>query len=78
MINLRGKGINVTIFILSSICLIISIKLFWNIALYADEFNTSPDRILGGDLWLSMDWLRLVLSGLISVLAGMNLFRRNK
>lgn len=75
---MKGRGINVTIFILSSICLIISIKLFWNIAVYADEFNTSPDRILGGNLWLLADWLRLVLSGLISILAGINLFRDQK
>lgn len=75
---MKGRGINVTIFILSSICLIISIKLFWNIAVYADEFNTSPDRILGGNLWLLADWLRLVLSGLISILAGINLFRNQK
>ena len=75
---MKGRGINVTIFILSSICLIISINLFWNIAVYADEFNTSPDRILGGNLWLLADWLRLVLSGLISILAGINLFRDQK
>lgn len=75
---MKGRGINVAIFILSSICLIISIKLFCNIAVYADEFNTSPDKILGGNLWLLSDWLRLVLSGLISILAGINLFRDQK
>ena len=41
------------------------------------EVNTSSDVVLGGDLWLIMNWLRLGASALICVLSGMNLFRNN-
>lgn len=69
------KILKISIFVLSLICLIISLKLFWNLAIYADEFNTSPDVVLGGEFWLYMNWLRLVLSGVICVLSGISLFK---
>ncbi|AUN13752.1 hypothetical protein [Paraclostridium sordellii] len=69
------KILKISIFVLSLICLIISLKLFLNLAIYADEFNTSPDVVLGGEFWLYMNWLRLVLSGGICVLSGISLFK---
>ncbi|MBU3109056.1 hypothetical protein [Clostridium gasigenes] len=75
---MQGKGVNTVIFILSIICLIISIKLFWNMGIFVDEHNTSPDIISGGDFWLCMDWLRLGFTALICVLSGISLFRENK
>lgn len=69
------KILKISIFVLSLICLIISLKLFWNLAIYADEFHTSPDVVLGGEFWLSMNWLRLILSGGICVLSGISLFK---
>lgn len=45
---MKNKWINISIFILSLICLIISLKIFWNIGIYVDNFNTSPDVVLGG------------------------------
>ncbi len=74
----KSKFINGTIFILSLICLIISYKLFWNLGIYVDEFNTSPDVVLGGEFWLYMNWLRLGISALICILSGINLFRYEK
>lgn len=56
---MKSKFFNMSIFMLSLICLLISLKLFWNMGIYVDEFNTSPDIVLGGDLWLVADWLRL-------------------
>lgn len=73
---MKGRVINAAIFILSSICLVISFKVFWNMGIYSDEMNISPDRILGGEWWLYMDWIRLVLNGLIIILAGINLFSK--
>ncbi|MBB6713930.1 hypothetical protein [Clostridium gasigenes] len=75
---MKGKGVNTVIFILSIICLIISIKLFWNMGIFVDEHNTSPDIISGGDFWLYMDWLRLGFTAVICVLSGISLFRDNK
>ncbi|CEJ73071.1 Uncharacterised protein [[Clostridium] sordellii] len=43
------KILKISIFVLSLICLIISLKLFLNLAIYADEFHTSPDVVLGGE-----------------------------
>ncbi|GAA0125710.1 hypothetical protein UT300019_16120 [Clostridium sp. CTA-19] len=72
---MKDKILNISIFILSLICLLISLKLFWNIGIYVDKFNTSPDVVLGGDLWLSMDWARLGFSAILCVLSGVNLFK---
>lgn len=73
---MKGKFLNTSIFILSLFCLLISLKLFWNMGVYVDEFNTSPDVVLGGDLWLIMDWVRLGVSALICVISGVNLFKK--
>ena len=40
----KNKIINMSIFLLSIISLIISLKLFWNMGIYVDEFNTSADE----------------------------------
>ena len=74
----KNKIINMSIFLLSLISLIISLKLFWNMGIYVDEFNTSADVVLGGNLWLYMDWLRLGFSALICLLSGINLFAEKK
>ena len=74
----NSKFINGSIFVLSLICLIISCKLFWNLGIYVDEFNTSPDVVLGGEFWLYMDWLKLGASALICFLSGINLFQSQK
>ena len=74
----KSKIINMGIFLLSIISLIISLKLFWNMGIYVDEFNTSADVVLGGNLWLYMDWLRLGFSALICILSGINLFAEKK
>ena len=74
----KNKIIIMSIFLLSIISLIISLKLFWNMGIYVDEFNTSADVVLGGNLWLYMDWLRLGFSALICILSGINLFAEKK
>lgn len=71
----RNKIINGAIFASSLVCLIISYKLFLNLGIYVDEYNTSPDVVFGGEFWLYMNWLKLGLSMLICVLSGINLFK---
>lgn len=74
----KSKFINGSIFMLSIVCLIISYKLFWNLGIYVDEFNTSPDVVLGGEFWLYMNWFKLGASALICILSGINLFKSEK
>lgn len=54
--------------IIPAICLIISMKLFWNLAIFSDEKGISPNMVLGGDFWLYMDWLKLFLLLILCVL----------
>ncbi|MBU3106114.1 hypothetical protein [Clostridium gasigenes] len=75
---MKGKFLNISIFVLSIICLIISVNLFWNMGIYVDEFNTSPSIILGGDFWNYMNWLKLAFTAVISILSGISLFSNNK
>lgn len=74
---MKGKFLNISIFVLSLVCLLISLRLFWNMGVYVDEFNTSPDVILEGSLWIIMDWIRLGSSALICTLLVINLFKKH-
>jgi len=73
---MKNKLINISIFALSTVSLVISVKLFYNMGIFVDEFNTSPDVITGGEFWLLMDWARLGLSALICLLSGMTLLSK--
>ena len=75
---MKGKVLNIIIFVLSLFSLIVSIKLFYNLGIYVDEVNISPDVVLGGDLWLIMNWLRLGASAVICLLSGINLIKNNR
>lgn len=64
----RQAATQVLMSLLSLLCLLISLKLFYNSGLAADVFQTSPSVLAGGELWNLADWARLFL------LAGMTLF----
>lgn len=72
---MKKKIGNFIVFVLSITALIISLKLFWNMGIYVDEYNTSPSIICGGDFWLYMDWLRLASLSIVSIISGIKLFR---
>lgn len=74
---IKSKFLNISIFVLSLVCLLISLRLFWNMGVYVDEFNTSPDVVLEGSLWIIMDWIRLGSSALICTLSVINLFKKH-
>lgn len=76
--NLGNKKINIVIFVLSLVCLGISMKLFWNMGIYADEHGSSPILVSGGWFWLSMDWIRLGILLVLSVVSGLGLINRSK
>ena len=75
---MRGKSLNLAIFLLSFIFLIISMKLFCNMGVYVDEVGTSADVVLGGSFWLYMDWLRLGTLVIITAISGLNLLSKSK
>ena len=64
------------LFAVSLLTLLISLKLFWNMGVYVDEAGTSPDKVCGGEFWLYMDWLRLLLLIGASALTFRNSFEK--
>lgn len=72
---MKNKFTNITIILLSCVSLIISCKTIFSLAIFSDEFNTSPDIILGGEFWLNMNWLQIPLCILICILAAINLYK---
>lgn len=76
MNEMKRNLLSFTIFLLSTFCLFVSVNLFWNLGIYVDEYNTSPDVVLGGDMWLTMEWLKLLFLFLIVMLSGISLFRK--
>ena len=73
---MQRNTLNFMIFLLSIFCLVVQMKLFWNLGNYVDEHNTSPDVVLGGDIWLTLEWLKLLFIFLIVMLSGISLFRK--
>jgi len=65
---------NLLIFLISAFSLYISLKLFYNMAIFADERNSAPVLVCGGWCWLFMDWFRLALLAFVSVVSGIKLF----
>ncbi|XID93467.1 hypothetical protein ACF3MZ_02725 [Paenibacillaceae bacterium WGS1546] len=69
------RTLSILVFILSFVALMISLKLFWNLGIFVDEHNMSPDRVHGGSFWLIMDWVRLLLLFLICIISGATMFK---
>lgn len=70
---MKNNILNICIFILSVFSLLISLKLFYNMGVYVDEYNTNPGIVLGGELWLYMNWIRLGITVVICILSGVNI-----
>lgn len=64
--------------IICLINLVISVGLFWNAAVFADEHNASIGDMCGGTAWLYADWGRLFLSAAAVVLAIVLYFMAKK
>ncbi len=77
-VNLEKRELDIVIFVLSLISLVISLKLFWNMGVYADEYGSSPDLVCGGWFWLCMDWIRLGLLLVLCIISGFKLIKRSK
>lgn len=72
------KIMKVVIFVLSLISFLISLILFYNLGIFVDEHNLSPADVCGGQLELIFDWIRLLLLGLLCLLSGISLLRKEK
>jgi hypothetical protein len=69
------RKLSIAVFLLSLFSLFISVKLFWNLGIFVDEYGLSPGIVNGGDFWLTMDWLRLLLLFLLCVVSGISIFK---
>lgn len=76
--EMRTQTLSITIFIASFVTLLISLKLFYNMAIFVDEYGLSPDIVSGGDFWLMTDWLRLFLLFSICLISGLSILTNNK
>ncbi|MCI9373702.1 MAG: hypothetical protein HFI52_09900 [Lachnospiraceae bacterium] len=75
---MKRKLATLLIFVGNLVIFIISVNLFYQMGIYVDEHNTSASVVCGGDFWLMADWLRLVLSGFMTILSGGMLLRSGK
>jgi len=73
---MRKRYMDFIIFIFSTISLLISIKLFWNMGGYIDEYGVSADIISGGNFWASMDLLRVIILGALFIISLLRLFKQ--
>lgn len=75
---MKRRILYITVFTLSFLSLIISLKLFWKMGTFVDEYGLSPTTVNGGDFWLLMDWLRLLLLFILCIVSGAKIFNDNK
>ena len=75
---MKNKIINLVIFIGCILSLLISLKLFWNMGIYVDEHNSTPSIVYGSNFWLYMNWLKIGVLLLVTILSGINLFYNKK
>ena len=64
-----NRFISILIFLLSVVCFIISVDVFYSQAVFVDEHNFSMGEIFGGNFNLYMVWIRLFLQAAV-ILAG--------
>lgn len=68
------KKISMILFIASILCFIIYCKNFIDLGGFVDENNISPDIVLGGNVYMYMDWIGLLISAILVALTFINIF----
>ena len=63
----QTKLLKLILFICCTVSFLISLKLFWDLGVFCDEFGTSPDEVCGGEFGLFMVWLRMGLLFLATI-----------
>lgn len=75
---MKWKLSNLFVFVCSAVCFLITVHQFYNMGIYADEYNTSPAVVLGGEFWLYMDWLKLFALFALTVVSAVKLLKEKK
>lgn len=55
------KALKYVVFFCCLVSLLVSMQIFYNQGIAADELGISASLLFGGELWLYMVWLRLLL-----------------
>lgn len=63
----------IIIFLMSLICLLISMRLFWNLGIFVDENNLTPAAVYGGEFWSLMNWSNMGIVAVICILSGIGI-----
>lgn len=71
---MKIKVLNLIIFICALIVLCTSLKIFYNIGIFVDEYGITPSEVYGSDFMLMTAWLRLALIAVITLISGIGLF----
>lgn len=57
----------------SLVCLAISLLNTYNISVFIDEHNLHTSQVFGGGVGLALNWIYLLLLGLVCLFAGLDL-----
>lgn len=71
-----NKKSRLMLLFLSILSLIISIKLFWNKAIFVDQYNLSPVEVNLSEFWLVMEWINLFILAIIVLTLGISLRKK--
>jgi hypothetical protein len=74
--NMNNKSFFITVLIASLFSIIISLKLFFNLGVYADDYGGNVIQASGGWFWLYMRWVNVGLVLLILIFTVKKLIHR--
>lgn len=75
MTQKKSIFLSAAILALGILTLAVLLRLTWNLFVFCDEYNLSPDAVCGSSLDLGLLWLRL-LAALLLLLSGLGLLFR--
>lgn len=75
---LKRRIINAVMFCFSLFSFAISLILFRNMGIYANDYGASTVDVAGGWFWLQMDVVRLGLLFAMCLISGVRLFQKSK
>lgn len=68
----------ILLFVCCLVSLLVSVQIFYNQGIVADELNLGAAQLFGGDNLLLLNWLRMLLLLTASILSFINLFPLKK
>lgn len=74
---MKNKILNISTLFISFITLFISIKLFYNIGVFCDENNSSPDIVYGGYIYSILSWISLALLLLLCIISVIKVLKNS-